>query len=160
MALLFFTVSLQNQPLVYHFLYWYPVPLLRWGQWRRTPLTTACVPPFWFTQNTFLEHHVTTRQQTIMEKGSIKFKHYSRLKFSRLFAKLLATTALHKYDPIIHLITTPLRMCRGIGMHAYRSVCTGVSLLIMTWNNTRKHFLKDHLFFFRAHSRFMLDCSQ
>ena len=26
------------------------------------PLWTAC-PPFWFTQNTFLKHHVTKRQQ-------------------------------------------------------------------------------------------------
>ena len=55
------------------------------------PLTTACAPPFWFTQNAFLEHHVTTRQQVIMEKGMIIFKHNFRLKFSRLFAKLLAT---------------------------------------------------------------------
>ena len=47
-------------------------------------------PPVRFTQNTFLEHHATTRQQTIMEKG-ITFKHNSCLKFSRFFAKLLAT---------------------------------------------------------------------
>ena len=40
-------------------------------------------------------------------------------------------TALHKCDPIIRLINTPLRMCRGIGMYAYRSV-TGISLVIMT----------------------------
>ena len=49
------------------------------------------LPPFWFIQNAFLEHRVTTRQQAIMEKGIIIFKHDSRLKFSRLFAKLLAT---------------------------------------------------------------------
>ena len=55
------------------------------------PLTTACAPPFWFIQNAFSEHRVTTRQQAIMEKGIIIFKHDSRLKFSRLFAKLLAT---------------------------------------------------------------------
>ena len=48
-------------------------------------------PPFWFIQNAFLDHRVTTRQQAIMEKGIIIFKHDSRLKFSRLFAKLLAT---------------------------------------------------------------------
>ena len=47
-------------------------------------------PPFRFTQNAFLEHHVTTRQQAIMEKGII-FKLNSRLKFSQLFAKFLAT---------------------------------------------------------------------
>ena len=59
------------------------------GQGRRTSLTTACAPPFWFTQNACLEHHVTTRQQAIMEKIKMSFKHNSRLKFSRMFAKLL-----------------------------------------------------------------------
>ena len=48
-------------------------------------------PPFCFIQNAFLEQRVTTRQHAIMEKGIIIFKHDSRLKFSRLFAKLLAT---------------------------------------------------------------------
>ena len=67
------------------------MPSLRWGQGRRPPLATACAPPFRFIQNAFLEHHVTTRQQAIMEKGIIIFEHNSRLKFSRLFAKLLAT---------------------------------------------------------------------
>ena len=33
------------------------------AQGRRTPLMTACAPPFQFTQNAFLEHHVTTRQE-------------------------------------------------------------------------------------------------
>ena len=40
-----------------------------------------------------LKHHATTRQQTMMEKGIITFKHtgnYS-LMFFRFFAKLLAT---------------------------------------------------------------------
>ena len=43
---------------------------LRWGQGRRPPppLTTACDPPFRFTQYASLEHHVTTRQQAILEK--------------------------------------------------------------------------------------------
>ena len=55
-----------------------------WGcQGAVSSLATACDPPFRFTQNTFLEHHVTTRQQTIMEKGIINlFKRNSRLKFS------------------------------------------------------------------------------
>ena len=56
------------------------------------PLTTACAPPFWFIQDAFLEHRITTKQQAIMEKGIIIFKHDSRLKFSRLIAKLLATS--------------------------------------------------------------------
>ena len=66
-----------------------------------------------------------------MEKGIIIFKHDSGLKFSRLFAKFWSPTAVHKCDPIIRLINTPLRMYRGIGMYAYRSV-TGISLVIMT----------------------------
>ena len=47
-----------------------------------SPLTTSCAPPFRFTQNDCLEHLVTTRQQAIIEKGIISFKHDSRLKFS------------------------------------------------------------------------------
>ena len=50
-------------------------------------------------------------------------------------------------------------MCRGIGMYGYRSV-TGISLVIMTWNNTWKQFFKRPAVFFRAHSRFILDRSQ
>ena len=41
-------------------------------------------------------------------------------------------TALHECDPINCLA---LRMCRGKGMYAYRSV-TDISLVIMTRNNT------------------------
>ena len=48
---------------------------LRGGRGAVPPLTTACAPPFWFTQNTFFEHHVTMRQQTIMGKRIITFKH-------------------------------------------------------------------------------------
>ena len=52
-----------------------------------------------------------------MENGITIFKHNSRLKFSQLFAKCWPLTALHKCDPIIRLINTPLRMCREIGMY-------------------------------------------
>ena len=48
-------------------------------------------PPILIHSECFLEHHVTTRQQAIMEKGITIFKQDSPLKFSRLFAKLLAT---------------------------------------------------------------------
>ena len=82
------------------------------------PLTTACVSPFRFTQNTFLEHHVKTRQQATMEKGIITLKHSSRSKFSPFFAKLLATNCCTycKCNPIICLINTPLWMCHGMRM--------------------------------------------
>ena len=49
-------------------------------------------------------------------------------------------------------------MCCRIGMYAYKIV-TGTLLMIMTWNNTWKHFLKDQLFF-GAHLKFILGCSQ
>ena len=65
-----------------------------------------------------------------MENGIIIFKHNSRLKFSQLFAKCWPPTALHKCDPIIRLINTPLRMCREIGMYGCKSV-TGISLVFM-----------------------------
>ena len=68
-----------------------------WAQCRRyggargsMPPKRLFVPPFRFTQNIILEHHVTTRQQATMEKGIITFKNNSRLKISRFFAKLLA----------------------------------------------------------------------
>ena len=48
-------------------------------------LTTACAPSlrphFDLLKLLFLEHHATTRQQTMMEKGRITFKHNSPFKF-------------------------------------------------------------------------------
>ena len=61
------------------------------GQGGRAPPNDSLGRPFWFTQNTILEHHKTTRQQALMEKGIKTFKDNSRLKFFRFFAKLLAT---------------------------------------------------------------------
>ena len=57
-------------------------------------LTTACAPPVWFTQHTCLEHHVTTRQQAIMEKGMITFKHDSHLKVSSIRCEIAANLLL------------------------------------------------------------------
>ena len=68
-----------------------------------------------------------------MEKGIITFKHNSPLMFFRIFAKLLATNCfkVYKFDAIIRLINTPLRMCRGRDMPACKIVI-GTSLVIMT----------------------------
>ena len=66
-----------------------------------------------------------TRQQAIMEKEIIMFNHNSRLKFSRFLQNCWPSTVVHKCDPKIRLFNAPLRMCRGIGMLAYRSV-TGI----------------------------------
>ena len=43
-------------------------------------------------------------------------------------------------------------MCREIGMYDYRSV-TGISLMIMTWNNSWKHFFKWPAVFFLEHTQ-------
>ena len=48
-------------------------------------------PHFGLLKILFVEHHVTTRQQAMMEKGIITFKYKFPLAFSRFFAKLLAT---------------------------------------------------------------------
>ena len=42
------------------------------------PPNDCLCPPFRSTLNTFLEHHVATRQQTIMKKEIMTFKHKSR----------------------------------------------------------------------------------
>ena len=52
-------------------------------------------PPCLFTQNAFLEHHVTTRQQPIMEKGIITFNHNSRLKFLSTLCEIAQQTESH-----------------------------------------------------------------
>ena len=48
-------------------------------------------PHFGLLKILLLKHHATTRQQTMMEKGIIAFKHNYPLVFFRFFAKLLAT---------------------------------------------------------------------
>ena len=55
------------------------------------PLMAAFAFYFGLLKILFLEHHSTTRQQTMMEKGIITFKHNSPVMFFRFFAKLLAT---------------------------------------------------------------------
>ena len=61
------------------------------GQGGRAPLTVACVAHFGSLKILFVEHHATTRLQPMKEKGISLFKHNYPLKFSRFFAKLLAT---------------------------------------------------------------------
>ena len=48
-------------------------------------------PHFGLRKILLLKHYATTRQQTMMEKRIITFKHNSPLMFFRFFAKLLAT---------------------------------------------------------------------
>ena len=80
------------------------------------PLTTACAPPFWFTQNTFSEHHVTTRLQATMEKGIITFTLTLARSFLHSLQNCWPPSAVHKCEAIICLIYPPLRMYRGIGV--------------------------------------------
>ena len=72
-------------------------------------LTTVCVLPFRLTQDTFLKHHVTTRQQAIMEKGIKTVKDNSCLKFFSVLCEIAGhqVTAVHKCDAIIPLINMP-----------------------------------------------------
>ena len=65
------------------------------GQGDRALPNDCLCPPFRFAQNTFLERHLMTSQQAIMEKEIITLKENSRLKFSRFFAKLLATNCFY-----------------------------------------------------------------
>ena len=66
-----------------------------------------------------------------MQKG-IKYSNKNLvLSFLDCFQNCWPPTAVHKCDPIIRLISTPLRMCRGIGMYVYRSG-TGILLVIIT----------------------------
>ena len=103
---------------------------------RALPNDFLC-PPFRFTRNTFFEHYVTTRQQAITEKGIITCSKIILVRncLDSLQNFLQPASTVHEWDVIISLINTPLWMCRGIGMQAYRIV-TGASLVIMTWNNT------------------------
>ena len=71
------------------------------------PLTTACAPSSRTILNTFLEHHVTTRKQTITEKGIITFKLNSRLKLFPSLRNFWPPTVVHKCGAIIRLINTP-----------------------------------------------------
>ena len=64
--------------------------------------------PFWFTQNTFMEHHVRTRQHAIMEKGIITSNIILACAFS-VTRNCCPSTAERKCEAIIRLIN---RMCR------------------------------------------------
>ena len=67
------------------------VPSIGGGRGACPPFTASCSPQFGLFKILFLEHQVTTRQQTMMEKGIITFKHNSPWTFSRFFPKLLGT---------------------------------------------------------------------
>ena len=92
---------------------WYLVPSPRGGQEGRAPLMTACALRFLLTQVQFLEHHVTVRQQTMMEKEIITFKHKL---FSFNVLSILCEIddnqlPVHKCDAVIRLINMLLRKC-------------------------------------------------
>ena len=111
-----------------------------------------CPPHFCSFRMLFWEHHVTTRQQAIMEK-----KFFSNmilvLKFSRLFAKLLATQLLYiKCDPIIRIINTAFAdASRNRDVLPYRSVSW--YFVSDYWPETirKKYFFKKtSCFFFKS----------
>ena len=47
----------------------------------------AC-PPFWLTKNTYLEHHVTTRKPTMMQKAKVTFSPTYLTKVTYINSKL------------------------------------------------------------------------
>ena len=49
------------------------VPSLQGGQGGSAPPNGCFASSFWFTQNILLKHHVTKRQQSMVEKGIISF---------------------------------------------------------------------------------------
>ena len=82
---------------------------LRWY----SAVATGGHAPIQFILNTFSEHHVTTRQQAIMEKGIVTFKLTILIcNFLDSFRNCWPPTAVQKCDAIIRLINTRLRMCR------------------------------------------------
>ena len=50
-------------------------------------------PPLWFTKKTFLEHHVTTKKPTMMQKGIITFSptYLPKVTYSSSILKFLNT---------------------------------------------------------------------
>ena len=91
------------------------------GPGGRAPLTDACALPFRLLKILFLEHHSSTRQHTMMEKGIITVRPNIILlgRFLDSLRNCWQSTAVsHKSDAIFRLISTPLRMCREREMQA------------------------------------------
>ena len=102
-----------------------------------------------------LKHHVTTRQQTMMEKGIITFKHNYLSMLFRFFAKLQAPTAVHLSEAIFRLIDTPLRMCRGRDIHVSMQNCYRYFVSDYDMKQCEKTFFqRPTVLIFRVHSTF------
>ena len=106
------------------------VSSLRGAREDRAPLTAAAAPHFGLLKILFLEHRPKTRQQAMMEKGIITFKHNFSLTFSRSLRNCWQPTAVHISDAIFRLINAPLRMCRGREMSC--RIVIGTSYVIMS----------------------------
>ena len=124
------------------------MPSVWWGQGHHTPLTTACAPPTSVYSQCFFGASRNDKTTSNNEKRNTNFSNINLVwSFLNCLQNCWPPTALDKCDPIIRLNYTLLRMCRKIEMHAYRRV-TSTLLVIMIWNNSWTHFLKDELFFF------------
>ena len=112
-----------------------------------------CLPRFGLLKVLFLEYHVTASQQTMMQKGTIKFKHnFSWTFFCFFLRNYWQPTTVHKSDAIIRLINMPLQMCRGrkVLHNCYRYFVTGYD----TKQHVKIFFQRPAVLIFRAHSRF------
>ena len=81
------------------------------GQGGRVPLTAACAPHFGQLKLLLLDHHATTRPQTMIKKGIITFKHYSPWVFSRFFCEIAGNQLLHINVTQYSVVLTRLYRC-------------------------------------------------
>ena len=120
------------------------MPLLRGAKGAVFSLTTACAPHFILFRTVF---GASRNDKTTNKNGTrkITLNHNSSLKFSRFFAKLLATNcsaSTCRNNPSYQYAFT---MCRGIGIKAYLIV-TGRPVLVRDYN--LKQYVKAFFKFF------------
>ena len=87
------TVSIENVLVLFKIMEFWSVPSIR-GRGGRTPLSAVCaLPPFWITQDTIFGTYSSNDKRTDNgeKRNNIIQRQYSRSKFSRFLAKLLAT---------------------------------------------------------------------
>ena len=119
------------------------------------PLNGRLCPHFGLLKIPLLEHHATTRQQTIMEKIIVTFKHISPLIFFSILCEIAGNQLLYINLTQYSVLLTRLYGCVAEETCKPAESLPGTSLVIMTWNNTWKPFFhRPAVLNFRAHSRF------
>ena len=123
------------------------------GQRGPYPPNGRLCPHFGLLKILLLKHHVT-RQQTMMEKGIITFKHNSPLMFFRFFAKLMATnccTLIWRNIPSYWHAFTNVSRKRHVSMqNCYRYFVSDYDMK----QCVKTFFQRPAVLIFRAHSTF------